>query len=38
MASVVFSADQCSLCGTTEDALDNLTAAQLLINQCGHKL
>lgn len=27
----------CTICGTREDALDNLTAAQLLINICGHK-
>lgn len=33
-----FKMDACSICGTTEDALDNLTNAQLLINQCGHKL
>mmetsp|Transcript_23378 Transcript_23378/g.43484 ORF Transcript_23378/g.43484 Transcript_23378/m.43484 type:complete len:360 (+) Transcript_23378:154-1233(+) len=33
----VFNADECSICKTTEDALDNLTGAQLLINHCGHK-
>lgn len=27
----------CCICHTGEDALDNLTGAQLLINQCGHK-
>lgn len=32
-----FNVDECSICKTTEDALDNLTGAQLLINQCGHK-